>query len=591
MAPIPRELIARARKGNVKCLNQVADLLNSSNYSLVALDAALTHLSLDALPNSGSSRALQNSRLESAHAAIPIVAMSVDRCQRSDALRKATISRILDEIDGLLAWLHLLILSALFMGSLLELGIVSSRRTVDLLILMWSKEHGEYTQDDASFMAVSTAQFVEKFVRNPDGLNLLCDTLRASPSFAKQLYAGLETRFLKIPELSGKSISIEDTKKLLALTGIIAIHLAQEPAMDARFRRSGCLRHFLDAILSVKQSLTHLDVLYLSNAILRLASRPGAQSPASEMGEIAKSPLIPILAECFSTPVVEWDPEAVTSARQVIESLRTYCYFLKVFVPLTSALDQHSKIHPLSNAVPTGTNAEVYRGWQLLVTSVHRLDMSIPHDEMIEETGRMSPRICDNETHWELRPDDTPWVWEWTSKGCSGCHWTRYCSSECQRDDWHRRHRQQCRLLRCAQEQRRAFGIHYSTSTRSVHQELILALFEDEWSAREADIRTRGLSSSVKDYILVFNGFWGLVPQSFEVVPWSQWERIQGDCPLSESEVTRTIEKWRATRETNTRLVEAIFQYNPDTRISLLMEFAVAKVRVLRNIVRIESRE
>lgn len=99
-----------------------------------------------------------------------------------------------------------------------------------------------------------------------------------------------------------------------------------------------------------------------------------------------------------------------------------------------------------------------------------------------------------------------------------------------------------------------------------MHQRLISALFPDDLQMIDAKIRGRGPSASFKNYILVFNGFWGLAPHAFEVVTWSRWERIRGDCWLSDLEVIETIDKWRAIRETETRLVEAIFQYNPDVR-------------------------
>lgn len=211
-----------------------------------------------------------------------------------------------------------------------------------------------YVQEDTSLMTLATVQFMEKFVRSSEGLNSLCDILRCSKSVADQLHRGFELRIIKVPGLYREGFAREEAKKLLALLGIISIYLTQEPAMDIRFKRSGGLRHFLDGILSVKECMTPLDTIYLSNAILRLASRPGAHSPASEIGEVAKSSLIPALIECFTTCVVKWDSESTTAAFNVIEIFRTYCYFLKVLTPLLSARSEHQGIPTKQTLVQWG---------------------------------------------------------------------------------------------------------------------------------------------------------------------------------------------------------------------------------------------
>ncbi|KAH6902413.1 hypothetical protein BKA70DRAFT_1306838, partial [Coprinopsis sp. MPI-PUGE-AT-0042] len=574
-------------------LGPTHETVNSSNYSLAVLDAALLHLSVDALPAPNSSRAIHHSLLESAHAAIPIVALAVNYCERSKASKQATISRVLSDIDGILAWLRLIVVRCSGQGfelqrqsqqrlmvefirglcsldSLLELAVFSSRRAVELLVAIWSTDLAETSKEKNKLvlLAPSPIEFMESFVNNTDGLDLLCDMLRSSSSLAQQLYGGLEMRLLNVSALYGKGLSVTEAKRLLGLLGIITVQLTQEPDMDSLFRPAG-LRHYLGAILSLKSGLTKTDILYLSDAVLQLAIRSGTHSPASELREIAKSPLIPLLADCFTTATLEWEEDVTSTALHVIQVLRTYSYQLKFLVPLWKAIQQHHTVHPLDNGSAVSVNAEVHEEWCRLVSSVYVLHATIPHDELNTETGRISPRVCDNGSHWKLWPDDDYW-------------------DECQREDWSR-HRCQCKDLCHAHQLRRSDGIRYSASAQYLHQDLVLALFEDEFAELDAEIERQGSNYTVNDFILVFDGCWGVAPQALELARWDERESFGGDCPLLEAEFAQTIDRWRKTEEPTTRLMEAIFEYNAATRISLLMEIEIDKGRLLKTIVRFKQ--
>ncbi|KAH6902411.1 hypothetical protein BKA70DRAFT_1306836 [Coprinopsis sp. MPI-PUGE-AT-0042] len=600
---IPRELIRDARAGSVKCLHQLSDDLNHSNYTLAALDAALAHRSVDILPKGENSMHLLRLMLVRARKALTILALSTECCKRSESVKKATIHQILEETDGILAWIHLFVqyrpIQTLGIDSitlqrvlvellerlcaldpLLKLCIFSSSRAFDLLLFMWSKVYEDHAEGQDIFVVVEVLNFMETFLDDPEGSDLVCNSLRSSPSVADRLYHGLEARLEDIERMYKKGEAAEEMNAYLALIGLITIQLTQQPAMDVYFRDLEYLRKWLDVVCSPKLSLGHEDLLLMAHCLFLFADRRRGR-PAVDVGEIARSGLIPLLAKYFTAKVPEWTDE--------IASI-TYSHFPKVLIPLNSALDKYHQGHPLQECAPSGANGQVFRKWQELVTAVRILKLSSALARCDEVPGhlpdRIPPRVCDNESHGELWKDDEGR--DWTSDTCSNCHSTRYCGVECQREDWNR-HRQHCEDMRRVYDRRRSVGIHYSTYTQHVHQGMVRVLLHNMLSKLDVERRDKWPGAPITDFVLTFNGSSrGDTADFFEVVPWDEWGLLKGDCPAAELEVTKIIDRWRATSEPTTRLVEAIFQYRAKTHVTLFMEIKVPDGPVIRSIVMIE---
>jgi hypothetical protein len=131
-------------------------------------------------------------------------------------------------------------------------------------------------------------------------------------------------------------------------------------------------------------------------------------------------------------------------------------------------------------------------------------------------------------------------------------------------------------------------GIRYSASVQYLHQEIVLAVFNEELADLNGLLELEGPAYSVNDFIYVFDGVWGMTPRTrLMLVRWDQWRPLESDCPVVEAEATQTVERWRETQHPTTRLVEGIFEYNIVTTISLLMEIEVPEGRLVRTIVRI----
>lgn len=136
---------------------------------------------------------------------------------------------------------------------------------------------------------------------------------------------------------------------------------------------------------------------------------------------------------------------------------------------------------------------------------------------------------------------------------------------------------------------RRSLGIHYSAYTQQLHHTMARGILSKTLRRLEQRRADKWPGAPITNFILVFwCSFDGGAAEPFEVVPWGKWKRKKGDCPVAESEVTRTIDRWRATKDPTTQLVELIFHYNVETHISLLMEIAVPECGpILRSIVRV----
>jgi hypothetical protein len=245
-------------------LDEVTRLVDSSNYTTAVLDAALVHLSLDAFPDSTSTYPPPCFYIERAQVAIGIVALSIQYCQRSKAMKKAAISQILGDVDGILTWTGMIAIRISEKGMelqrqkqqqrlvdfvqglcsldpILELAILSSRRGVELLVTIWSVEpvHSCEEQSIHTIIALPSLELMESFTDNSDGCELIYDTMRSSPWLVEQLHQGIEARLSDISTLYRKGLTVAGAMHCLGVLGMVIVHLTQEPAMDALFREGG----------------------------------------------------------------------------------------------------------------------------------------------------------------------------------------------------------------------------------------------------------------------------------------------------------------------------------------------------------------
>lgn len=414
------KLIRDAQAGNIGSLVELYKKLTPSNYTLAALDAALAHLTLDGAPTPQADIQLIQRRVERARDAISILPVAAEYCLRSETVKKATISRIHETLDGIITWMHLVVrlsdedsdpfssqqlLVELFqriasLDPLLKLTIYSSRRTLDLLLIVWEGKLGDSGEKSKAFVEVKVLQFMAALMESSDGSDLIQTSLLESPSLAKCLFNGLQARLVDFKELLARCASNKDRDCYLQLIGIITVQLAQQPAMDIHFRTPVYLRSWLDVACSPELRLDRHELLFQAQSILLFADRSRSR-PAVDFREIAMSGLIPLLAECFTAGEPKWEAEDLKTGYDVLHMLKTYAHFPNVLIPLVSALGEYHEQHPLTFPNPDAENAEAQREWQAFIMWALFLKRSISLGNLDEETGnspvRPSPQICDNE--------------------------------------------------------------------------------------------------------------------------------------------------------------------------------------------------
>ncbi|KAH6910886.1 hypothetical protein BKA70DRAFT_1423646 [Coprinopsis sp. MPI-PUGE-AT-0042] len=226
---IPQEVIDSVRAGDVEAMHRLAELLTPDNFTLTCLDAALVHLGLELFPADLTS--LRPGLVERAHNAMFILYSANENCQRSEALKNATVRRIYEAIDGILAWTYIIVvrssakaldkrrpyhlMAALLknlwtLDPMLERAIFSSRRSLDTLLGMWHTEPRDFVKGHSEFMAMGVLELMERFTSHVDGMDLLRDALCNTPSLRELLHQGLDAsshilkRFVEGEEHSGR---------------------------------------------------------------------------------------------------------------------------------------------------------------------------------------------------------------------------------------------------------------------------------------------------------------------------------------------------------------------------------------------------
>jgi hypothetical protein len=131
-------------------------------------------------------------------------------------------------------------------------------------------------------------------------------------------------------------------------------------------------------------------------------------------------------------------------------------------------------------------------------------------------------------------------------------------------------------------------GINYSALTRHAHQRVSWMFFGAMWPTLETPPRKgKNTTRPVTDFIFVLDGGSAVEFAPIQRIPWHEWKAFAGDCAATELEASELIKSWRARPSPTTRLLEAQFQYNKTTCISLLMEIQVPEGPVVRTIVKV----
>ncbi|KAH6908279.1 hypothetical protein BKA70DRAFT_1483827 [Coprinopsis sp. MPI-PUGE-AT-0042] len=109
MSQLAPQLIQMARTGCPEGLEELGRLLTKENYAVTALDAALVHLSINDCPKHHSLIASDLGLLRRIIPAIQVVDISLVLCRRTKALKAAMSLRLRENLEGLIAWMSLIL--------------------------------------------------------------------------------------------------------------------------------------------------------------------------------------------------------------------------------------------------------------------------------------------------------------------------------------------------------------------------------------------------------------------------------------------------------------------------------------------------
>ncbi|KAH6908606.1 hypothetical protein BKA70DRAFT_1481875 [Coprinopsis sp. MPI-PUGE-AT-0042] len=424
MSKLSTQTIQRARSGSRKCLDELSSALTAENYALAVLDAALEHLHLEDLPK-GQLLILFHDRLQRALSAVRLVYSCLVKCGRETPLARPTTSRIQKHFDSLLAWMTLiikgnieptayatistLILRMVFHDDAFSLPIYSSPHALNLALKLWQYELviDDHVLDTlAEGSPPPNTVLIYTFLVHQDGAQIFGDLVASSK---RRLSAFLDALLLKLKRL----------------TGLLQENPTNSGATSLRTKRSLCLKELV-ALTSLFASLVSPSERFLDGvaSLLQIAKSNRC------LGLVVNSGLLEALVKLY--PSCQWgDERGEKLGRYVLTFLASAACYPKILKSLGNVT---SNIRALLEVLKLDTKSNL---WFRLVQHITNLSSLLPSVGF----GILN---CDNDCSFSSRLDESSLC----AKICTGCYFMTYCSVQCQKDDWSRRHRLECAELR-----------------------------------------------------------------------------------------------------------------------------------------------
>ncbi|KAG2002218.1 hypothetical protein CC2G_004429 [Coprinopsis cinerea AmutBmut pab1-1] len=191
--------------------------------------------------------------------------------------------------------------------------------------------------------------------------------------------------------------------------------------------------------------------------------------------------------------------------------------------------------------------------------------------DVLQSVSKECLQLCDNPMHFSRVQG--PWGKPMT---CSRCHCVVYCSLECQKEDWLRRHRNECRTMRSTHIVQQTNHGRYSQFCRAYHVKLAVIGFNKMW--KQWDEVNVGLTKGPWVTLVDFSGQFQTEEsgKTTHIDEWTDGERNAHGCvSVCQAMHQRAIDLVIDGREqpfSSTRITENIFCWSPAQRVSLVLE-------------------
>ncbi|KAH6890248.1 hypothetical protein BKA70DRAFT_1540015 [Coprinopsis sp. MPI-PUGE-AT-0042] len=452
MARLSPQLIQAARTGDDSKLSELATKITTANYTLEALSAGLIHLKLDDIPEEGSPPP-RGYRLNLSISAIFCLLCAVMNCSRTSELEVGTSRLLENEIEGVIAWLSLMLKEAtgshqLAVNTFMALSrlspdllrlMCSSRRTLNLVMEIWYHQVPIEVEVDGlenHNWKTPSAVVMNTYLSNPGGIKVFHDLVVPSENHLAMFYQSLSQKLQQLSQIFPTSST--NTQALLETVKIFSdIHHRVHCLSSSRSReRSKCLKELANTF-----------------NILQVAE------DGQDLVHFIHSGLLSTLVSDF--PLCGWEDDEARGT-YIISSLAAYACYPRYLRALLRGLSVIPRILLSSGVDESSPNL-----WRSLF---YTISMRAP---FLQEA---SPESLPCENHW-AHESNIPRVDATSIKVCSGCRLMAYCSVTCQNEDWQRRHRAECDELWEAVNKWEHDGRRFSQSARAFQLALATRFF------------------------------------------------------------------------------------------------------------------
>ncbi|KAH6867344.1 hypothetical protein BKA70DRAFT_1414794 [Coprinopsis sp. MPI-PUGE-AT-0042] len=569
MSKLSTRLIQRARAGSPAHLQELSRCLTTENYTVAALDAALAQLNVNGCSKHPSLITSDMVLFHRIILAIHLVDMSIGACHSTTELKAATLSRLQENLDGLVAWMSLILdqmgtfkayigvgstlLHLICLDDQLGLCVFSLPEAAALILKLWFYE--PTVNDEASDLWIPPAiALVHNWLLHADAKELIYDIILRSK---RQLSTFLDALLFRIRQLidTFHPLMMKGAKLDQHVESLLNIFLLLDRrAVLSRTKRSLCLKG-LATVASLLLPPKIPVATFLDNAVLILHLAKDCR----DFAPILESGLLEVLVDVF--PNCEWEGEArnsqLTHILGLIASKVCYPRGLPDLIATTSRLVKNPKVNPKNN-----------------------LWFSLAH--VVKEKLDLLPSVtldiltCDN----EFCPRRVPRDAALPIKACSGCHFMVYCSAVCQRVDWRYQHHFVCVELRYT-SQRRHDAMRISQRTKAFHLSIAKELFHDPQFREYCNVQIGAFPYHVSELAITHNMSFPEFPyKTMGVSSWDEWLEKQpkdGAYPALKSRVSSFVRETRAGMMNQScggiSALELAMEWNQDYFLSLLVRF------------------
>ncbi|EAU90820.2 hypothetical protein CC1G_09297 [Coprinopsis cinerea okayama7 len=476
-----------------------------------------------------------------ATAALGCLAAILNACQNSP-LKPQTIVAILEQLDGILAWIHVSLVDGLsisrdrvmqascFMtsGTLAQLLLLDERveglifdspKTFQIFETIWTARDskGEPFMEYFNPRYCTILLVITRWVNHPLGVDSLVGCLLSDPARLNGLCEGLSARANLLPKLKQRKATQSQVDEHVDVVAKLTTGLARaSPAIAQRLRATRFLVGWTQTVLDLQQSLRARESVLLACRLLIL-STTAIEHPLRSATLLAPV-IIPILAGNLPKIKIDSDLELLltVSLRTAIENRLLFPRGIEAF---QSAIDSFD---------PSGVKMNKLKSdaWKGLLSVLK------DQGELLSRGTPAEFRICDNDSE-----------------------------SKCQNQ-----------LIASKDE-----NTHFSHRTRAFQIYLANSFFKSlpEWEDRQAQEHPGVPHSELFARILFGlhnpNVFYRIDDQRLKL-------QSQATCPAWEARRQEIFSNYRRSNDTKRRLVDWIVAWNMEYQISFLTEFQLVGV-------------